>query len=188
VEQPIHTEIELKTWIETLWLLSVTDRKLALLENWTELHGPLHFIEATEFTDLFRSVGVVRNDESLSLSPTAIFRGAPSLGGASGISWSATESVARQYAKDYRTVSETTLWKATCPPGAVLARFKQDDEVVVDPNLLSEITPIELYPIFTMPVLSFKNFGGQSLGQLNIASLLQTRNVSDSVSDASESS
>lgn len=159
-----NKEPELRAWIAELWLPPESTRRTALRERWPELRAPLHEIEPSEFISLFRSVGYVTDDETLSANPTTIYRGAPIVDSGRGISWSATGEIARKYANDYRTTGATALWRATCSPEAVLGRFQLDDEVVVDPNLLVDVTQVASATFAARPVVRIALLGGQTLG------------------------
>lgn len=80
-----------------------------------------------------------------------------------GISWSADQAVAVDYARRSSTAGPTRVLRAMAPPSAVLARFADEDEVVVQPGLLMHIACITDFPHFTLPNLAsglrFRAFG-----------------------------
>jgi hypothetical protein len=60
-------------------------------------------------------------------------------------------SLARRYAQGYATAGRTEVVQAIAPPAAILARFAQDTEVVVAPELLNNVENIGYIPHFTLP-------------------------------------
>lgn len=62
-------------------------------------------------------------------------------------------AIARRYAQGYATVGDTRVMQATAPPVAILARFRQDAEVVVAPELLSDAELLGYIPHFQLPLV-----------------------------------
>jgi hypothetical protein len=147
-----------------MWRLPLRERKAQLRDRWSLLHGPLHVIEPSELVRLFRSVGFVSDGFEQPATSLTIYRGALAVDDARGMSWSTDDKHAGSYASGYRTVGATCLWRASCPPEAVLARFAFEYEVVVDPEMLIEITVIQALPHFALPVIRYALPGGITLG------------------------
>lgn len=82
--------------------------------------------------------------EHLAEQPTAvltIWRGAGLATNGRGMSSTVHRKLAVQFAEEYAAEGrEQAVWKATIPPGAVLARFgdEREQEVVVNPNMLRD--------------------------------------------------
>jgi hypothetical protein len=56
------------------------------------------------------------------------------------------------YAQGYSTVSAVRVVQATASPECVLARFTYEDEVVVEPNLLTDVVVLGHLPHFKLTV------------------------------------
>jgi len=110
-------------------------------------------------------VGYVSDGPEQPIAAVAVFRGGLAEDDGCGISWSTSSEHAGTYASGYTTVGETCLWRATCPPEAVLGRFVFEEEVVVDPRLLVEVTALRRLPRFELPVIKFTLPGGISIGR-----------------------
>jgi hypothetical protein len=147
-----------------MWRLPVRERKSRLRDRWSLLHGPLHVIEPNDLVRLFRSVEFVSDGSEQPTTPLTVYRGALAGDGGRGMSWSTDDKHAGSYASGYRTVGATCLWRASCPPAAVLARFAFEDEVVVDPEMLIEIAVVHTLPSFALPVIKYTLPGGVTLG------------------------
>jgi hypothetical protein len=154
----------LESWVEELWGLPLSARRDRIRDRWPSLHGPLHVISPSELIRLFRSVGYVSDGPERPSAAISVFRGALAVDDARGISWSTSEEHAGTYASGYTTVGETCLWRATCPPEAVLARFGFEEEIVVDPELLVDVAVVRQLPRFELPAIKFTLPGGITIG------------------------
>jgi hypothetical protein len=82
-----------------------------------------------------------------------VYRGELAATGDPGISWTTDPGVARRYAQGYATVGDTRVMRATASPTAILARFRHDAEVVVAPELLTDVECLGFIPRFQLPLL-----------------------------------
>ena len=136
-----------------------------LKEIWPGLRGPLHRYERARLLALFARAGFVSDGLAVPSSSLVLYRGALSDLGEVGISWTTDQEIGLWYANGYRTVGETTCWKARAAPEAVLAMFVSEQEVVVNPDLLSEMRPIRRFDYFPPPAMVYNWPSGDSFGQ-----------------------
>jgi hypothetical protein len=117
----------------------------ARLRNlWPLLHAPQRTHDTTALVAMFRRAGYVSDGLPVPIGEMTVYRGELVSSREAGIAWTADVEVVTQYARGYATTGNTRVWQAAAPPAAVLARFKQEAEVVVAPDLLGD----------------FKNLGG----------------------------
>ena len=163
-EFKIKEALDMSESFAELMTRSIDERRDALRDSWSGLHGPLHYVSRSELINLFRSVNFVTDDVNLSTNLGTIYRGALIVDNARGLSWSTDANDALHYAQGYRTRGATALWKATCTPHAVLGRFNEHHEVVVDTDFLLDVTIVASFPEFPRPTPTFKPLGGPVLG------------------------
>lgn len=82
----------------------------------------------------------------------AVYRGEPIAGEQRGISWTTDCQMAMTYARGYSTIGAVQVVKATAPVASVLARFTYEDEVVVEPALLTHVEVLGHLPHFKLPM------------------------------------
>jgi hypothetical protein len=143
--------VDVEEVLDELRPMTIDAKREHLRDRWPLLHGPLRSVPAATIVALFRSVGFITDGPPRPESKFVVWRGAPTADAAQGVSWSATRERAAWYARGYTTEGETCLWQATCPAGTALARFTTNDEVVVDPALLVNVTVDTRYPRFEPP-------------------------------------
>jgi len=120
---------------------------------WPLLHAPQRKHDGATLVDLFRQAGYVSDGMAATDSALTVYRGELVAEAEPGISWSAEFQIARSYAQRYSTVGHTRVLQATAPPTAVLARFNQEAEVVVEPELLDDIKNLGYIHHFKLPML-----------------------------------
>jgi hypothetical protein len=128
--------------------------RVVLAEIWPKLHAPLRHHGSAALVALFRRAGYLTDYAPIPDTDLVIYRGERANLGSPGIAWSADQAVAIDYARRYSTVGQTRVVQATAPPSAVLARFADEDEVVVQPDLLVNVVSIGSFPHFTVPNLA----------------------------------
>jgi hypothetical protein len=137
--------------------------RAVLADIWPSLHAPLRLHGTSTLVAMFRYAGYVSDDAPMPCTDLEIYRGEPADLTSPGIAWSADQAVAIEYARRYSTAGPTRVLRATAPPSAVLARFADEDEVVVQPDLLIDVVNIGGFPYFTVPNLApglrFRAFG-----------------------------
>jgi hypothetical protein len=133
---------------------SATEANATLRAIWAQLHAPQRRHSAAELVTLFRRAGYVSDGILSPSSAVTIYRGELLRSAEAGISWTADPQIARKYAQGYATVGATRFVRAIAPPEAVLARFNQEEEVVVDPDLLRNVEELGRLPYFVLPKLA----------------------------------
>lgn len=121
-----------------------------LVQVWPLAHAPLHRFDSAELVAMFSFAGYVSDRALRPVEPLTVYRGELATS-RPGMSWTADQAVALTYATGYRTVGSTRLVRASIPPGAILARFESDDEVVVDPAALTEVTIVSSFAQWEPP-------------------------------------
>jgi len=146
---------------ETLANLVATGRQLppadlnALLrDTWPLMHGPLYHYDTATMLALFKRAGYVSDGVAYPSAELTIYRGEPVSATQPGVSWTTDRQVATKYANGYSTVGHARVRQATAPVEAVLAQFTYEDEVVVDPGLLKNVTVLGYRRHFTLPISS----------------------------------
>jgi hypothetical protein len=125
--------------------------RVLLAEIWPELHAPLRNYDSAVLVALFRRAGFVSDGPPQPGGDLLVYRGEPADPASPGIAWSTDEAIATDYARRYSTAGQTRVLQATAPPMAVLARFAAEDEVVVQPDLLTDIVNLGGFPHFAWP-------------------------------------
>jgi len=121
----------------------------ARLRNlWPLLHAPQRTSDATALVALFQRAGYVSDGIPVPNRELTVYRGELVSSREAGIAWTTDVEVATQYARGYTTAGNTRVLQATAQPAAVLARFNQEGEVVVAPNLLRRIENLGGFPHF----------------------------------------
>jgi hypothetical protein len=133
--------------------LPADEVRVVLAEIWPRLHAPLRHHDTSDLVALFRRVGYVTDDAPAPPTDLVIYRGEPADLGDPGVAWSADQTVAVDYARRYSTLGPAHVLRATAPPTAVLARFVDENEVVVQPDLLKDVINIGGFPHFALPNL-----------------------------------
>lgn len=121
---------------------------------WPQLRAPQQSHHGTELVGLFQRAGYVSDGLPRPDSELTIYRGELASATEPGISWTADLQIAKQYARNYATLGDTRVIQATAQPEAVLARFHQEAEVVVAPDLLKDVKELGYIPHFTLPRLT----------------------------------
>ncbi len=98
---------------------------------------------------LFRRAGYVSDGVAYPSAELTVYRGEPE-SGQRGISWTTDFQVADTYAKGYSTGGNAQVLQATAPVASVLARFAFEDEVVVQPELLTDVKALGYRPHFKL--------------------------------------
>lgn len=137
----------LRTWWECNLLTRRTLRELVPLV-WSVAEWPIKSIGERAWVSMFKEAGFVSDtpSETQPASPLTIYRGAPRWKGPRGMSWSLDVERARFFARRIAILEPANVYRATVPPGAVLAILndRNEQEVVVNPNMLQgRTTPIE---------------------------------------------
>jgi hypothetical protein len=117
---------------------------------WPLMHGPLFRHNTSTLLALFKRAGYVSDCVAYPADHLIVYRGEPVACGQPGISWTTDFQVARRYAQGYSTMGKVQVLQATAPPMSVLARFKHEDEVVVEPDLLEDIEVKGYLPHFKL--------------------------------------
>lgn len=121
-----------------------------LQEVWPLLHGSLFRYDTATLLALFRRAGYVSDGPPSPEDDLTVYRGQPVAGGQRGISWTTDVQVARTYAQRYSTVGDVQVLQATASVASVLARFTNEDEVVVEPELLTDVAVKGYMPHFKL--------------------------------------
>lgn len=82
-----------------------------------------------------------------------MYRGELSEASDTGMSWTTYRDIARHFAQQYSSVGQTCILRARASPRAVLARFNLEDEIVVQPDLLTDISSSVAFEHFVLPRL-----------------------------------
>jgi hypothetical protein len=122
----------------------------ALQEIWPRLHGPLHQHDPVALVELFKRAGYVTDGVPSPTASLTVYRGELVSAQSPGISWTTHRQTAMTYAQGYSTVGAVRIVQAMAPPGCVLARFTYEDEVVVDPDLLTDVEALGYLPHFKL--------------------------------------
>jgi hypothetical protein len=130
---------------------SELNARLRLL--WPLLHGPQRNHDATALVALLRHAGYVSDGLPFPNGDLTVYRGELVSSREPGISWTTDAEVAKQYARGYATAGNTRVLQATAQSAAILARFNQEAEVVVAPELLSSLENLGGFPHFKLPLL-----------------------------------
>jgi hypothetical protein len=120
---------------------------------WPLLHGPQHTHGLRELVELFRRAGYVSDGIPRPNGDLTIYRGELVDHHEPGIAWTTDFQTARSYAQRYASTGHTQVVQSTAPPAAVLARFHQEAEAVVDPDLLKGHKNLGYIPHFVLPLL-----------------------------------
>jgi len=112
-----------------------------LAQVWPLAHAPLHYFDSADLVSMFKWSGYLTDHAPRPEATIEVHRGELA-SSRPGMSWTADEAVARRYARDYRTVGPTRCLRAAIPPQTILARFAVEDEVVVDPGELTDVTVV----------------------------------------------
>ena len=118
---------------------------------WPQLRAPQRSHDGAALVALFRRAGYVSDGIPQPNTELTVYRGELVNSHESGISWTTDAQVATQYARGYSTVGNTQVVQAVAPPVAVLARFSQEAEAVVDPSLLKEHKKLGYIPHCVLP-------------------------------------
>jgi hypothetical protein len=121
---------------------------------WPYLCAPQRNHLGADLVALFQQAGYVSDGIPQPGTGLAIYRGELVSAHEPGVSWTADFQVARKYAQGYATTGDTRVIKATAPPRAILARFTHEEEVVVDPSVLTDIKELGRIPHFRLPKLA----------------------------------
>lgn len=144
---------ELARLLRTGSVLPAGELNGSLCLIWPGLRAPQRTHLASELIALFRRAGYVSDGLPEPAQDLLVYRGELAGTGDPGISWTADPQIARRYAQGYATVGDTRVMRATAPPGAILARFQHDAEVVVVPELLMDAECLGSIPRFQLPQL-----------------------------------
>lgn len=128
----------------------------ALREVWPRMHGPLYHHDTATLIGLFKRAGYVSDGPAYPSADLTVYRGEPVVSGQQGISWTTDFRVADTYAKGYSTDGHAQVLQASAPTVAVLARFAFEDEVVVEPELLTDVKILGYRPHFKPPLGSWR--------------------------------
>jgi hypothetical protein len=115
---------------------------------WPLMHGPLYQHDTATLLALFRRAGYVSDGVACPTTDLTVYRGEPVASGQRGISWTTDFHVARTYAQGYSTIGNVRVFQATAPMASVLARFTYQDEMVVEPELLTDVDVLGYIPHF----------------------------------------
>lgn len=121
---------------------------------WPQLHAPQRSHSGTGLVALFQRAGYVSDGIPQPDTAIKVYRGELVEAHEPGISWTADFEIAKRYAQGYATVGHTQVVQAIAPPAAVLARFSQDAEVVVAPELLNNVENVGYIRHFTLPPMA----------------------------------
>jgi hypothetical protein len=131
-------------WLNAEWSagrIAIEALRSALPYAWQRHHRPETAIGATAWVRMFRAAGYVCEPYTLSL-PTATlraYRGAPGRT-SRGMAWTTDVLTAHQHCSRWGHFGVTAVVFVTeVQPGAVLARFSKEFEVVVDPTCLGVV-------------------------------------------------
>jgi hypothetical protein len=100
--------------------------------------------------ELFKRAGYVTDGVPVPAASLTVYRGEPVSAQSMGISWTTDQQIAMTYAQGYSTASAVRVVQATAPPGCVLARFTYEDEVVVEPGLVTDVAVQGYLPHFKL--------------------------------------
>jgi hypothetical protein len=129
--------------------LDPAELNVILQSLWPQLHGPLHHHDQATLVALFKHAGYVSDGLRYPTTDLTIYRGEPVDSTQQGISWTTDDQVADTYAKGYSTTGHARVLQATAPVASVLAWFTYEDEVVVQPELLT-VEVLGYRPHFTL--------------------------------------
>ena len=144
-----------------LWRAGRVKHLAAAVGDAWVLHGsPAYAMSETRWVELFRAAGLVVRTRRTSQAvfghvltvpaePFTVYRGAPTVASARGMSWTLYENCARNFARVWaeRTQAPASVYRTTASPDAVLGLLgnKREQEVVIDPSSLAWIEQIATY-------------------------------------------
>lgn len=134
--------------------LPLPELNARLSHLWPLLHAPQRNHDGASLVGLFQRAGYVSDGLARPNGDLTVYRGELVGSREPGISWTTNVEVAKQYARGYATAGNTRVLQATAQPAAILARFNQEAEVVVAPDLLISLENLGGYPYFRLPLLS----------------------------------
>jgi hypothetical protein len=106
---------------------------------WPLVHGPLFQHDKATLVALFKRAGYVSDGAAYPTDGLTVYRREPIENEQLGISWTTDLQVARTYAQRYSSIGDVQVLQATAPVPSILARFTFEDEVVVEPALLTDV-------------------------------------------------
>ena len=153
MRQGLTPDQELERLLTAGSALAADQLNAGLRVTWSPLRAPQRTHSVTALVALFRRAGYVSDVLPEPSEAVMVYRGELVGDDDPGISWTADLAIARRYAQGYATVGDTRVMQATAPPVAILARFRQDAEVVVAPELLSDAELLGYIPHFQLPLV-----------------------------------
>ncbi len=124
----------------------------ALASAWTISHAPLGSLSAALWTRMFKKTGYLTDPTDgapLFTEPVTVYRGAATWTHGRGMSWTTSRERGDWFMRCWLMLEPRSLYRATVPPSAVLARFngREEEEVVVNPHMLrSRVEVVESLP------------------------------------------
>ncbi len=114
--------------------------RAAVICLWPTLVLPASAFPQDQLLALFKYLWYCTDGPERPTELMTIYVGQPTdVGQPLGLSWKTDEAVALQHALDYSFTSDAECLAAVTSRRAVLARFVAEDEVVVDPALLTDV-------------------------------------------------
>ena len=123
-----------------------------LQDSWPLMHGPLYRYDTATLLALFRRAGYVSDGVACPSAELTVYRGELVASEQRGISWTTDFQIADTYAKGYSTEGNAQVLQAAAPVAAVLAQFTFEGEVVVEPELLTDVEVLGYRPHFKLPM------------------------------------
>ncbi len=149
LQEYIHTpDFPLRLWQQfDAGMLTSEDLQELLPQTWMYREGPERIIGAAKWVSMFRTAGflVVPTNIPTPTKPMRIFRGATEAR-ARGMAWYVNRQDADVMQRRHARYGPTCTYYTTAAPGVLLAIFVRPGdgpEVVLDPQSLSDIFPME---------------------------------------------